>query len=49
VARGEVSGADFAAPAVDHYLANPVMRASTVMAELSRLAAARREPLLAAE
>src|SRR5690606_18882544 len=43
VARGELAGADFAPPARDHYLVNPVMRASTVMAELSRLAAARRQ------
>jgi NADH-quinone oxidoreductase subunit G len=33
----------------DHYLANPVMRASEVMAELSRLARMRAGPALAAE
>ena len=49
VARGELAGADFVAPARDHYLVNPVMRASTVMAELSQLAAARRRSPLAAE
>jgi hypothetical protein len=33
----------------EHYLANPVMRASEVMAELARLSKAYRSPALAAE
>ena len=33
----------------EHYLANPVMRASETMAELARLARERRSPALAAE
>ncbi|MBP7242057.1 NADH-quinone oxidoreductase subunit NuoG [Amaricoccus sp.] len=47
VARGDMSGQDFGGPAVDHYLANPVLRASTVMAELSRLAAGRHHAMAA--
>ena len=35
------SGADFAPAVGAHYLANPIMRASAVMAELTRLASAR--------
>ncbi|MGG7565937.1 NADH-quinone oxidoreductase subunit NuoG [Rhodovulum sp. DZ06] len=34
---GALSDAAFAVPSVDHYLVNPICRASTVMAELSRL------------
>jgi hypothetical protein len=33
----------------DHYLGNPIQRASALMAELSRNAAARRSAKLAAE
>ena len=49
LARGALGSGGFAAAGGDHYLANPVMRASTVMAELSRLAAARRVQPMAAE
>jgi NADH-quinone oxidoreductase subunit G len=49
LARGALGSGDFAAVGGDHYLANPVMRASTVMAELSRLAAVRRAQPMAAE
>jgi NADH-quinone oxidoreductase subunit G len=45
--RAEMSGAAFAPAATDHYLANPIMRASEVMAELSRLAQLRARPLAA--
>ena len=41
VAAGDMSGGDFARRAGEHYLANPIMRASEVMAELTRLARAR--------
>jgi NADH-quinone oxidoreductase subunit G len=41
--------ADFRNPIKDFYLTNPIARASTVMAELSALAKARRAPALAAE
>ncbi len=40
---------DFASPVKDHYLTNPIARASTLMAELSRLAADRGQTALAAE
>jgi len=33
----------------DHYLTNPIARASTLMAELSARAKARRQPPMAAE
>ncbi|EKE45159.1 NADH dehydrogenase subunit G [Oceaniovalibus guishaninsula JLT2003] len=46
---GTLDGAPFALPAVDHYLTNPVMRASVLMAELSANARARRQTALAAE
>jgi NADH-quinone oxidoreductase subunit G len=49
VARGDMSGGDFASAVTQHYLANPVMRASEVMAELTRLAAERTARPLAAE
>jgi NADH-quinone oxidoreductase subunit G len=49
VARGDMSGAGFAKAVRQHYLANPVMRASTVMAELTRLAAERSARPMAAE
>jgi NADH-quinone oxidoreductase subunit G len=39
--------APFASPIRDHFLTNPVARASAVMAELSKLAAARRAPMAA--
>jgi NADH-quinone oxidoreductase subunit G len=49
VPPGDMSGADFGGPVQDHYQTNPILRASQVMAELSRLAAARARPMLAAE
>jgi NADH-quinone oxidoreductase subunit G len=39
--------APFAAAVADHYLVNPVCRASQVMAELSRMAAERNRALAA--
>ena len=48
--RGDMSGSrDFASPVAQHYLANPIMRASAVMAELTRLAAERARQPMAAE
>jgi NADH-quinone oxidoreductase subunit G len=38
---GELTSAAYATPVRDHYLTNPIARASAVMAELSRLAAER--------
>jgi NADH-quinone oxidoreductase subunit G len=38
---------DFTSPVAAHYLANPIMRASTVMAELARMASDRAQPLAA--
>ena len=48
VAPGACSG-DFAPAFSDHYLTNPIARASALMAELSANAAARRKPAIAAE
>ncbi|MEM9640358.1 MAG: NADH-quinone oxidoreductase subunit NuoG [Pseudomonadota bacterium] len=44
---GALSKGDFVAATRDHYQCNPIMRASTVMADLSKLAAARARPLAA--
>jgi NADH-quinone oxidoreductase subunit G len=44
---GEMDKAAFASAAVDHYLANPILRASQVMAELARMNQERRAPLAA--
>ena len=49
VEAGEMGGGDFAAAGGEHYLANPIMRASEVMAELARLARTRRGQAMAAE
>ncbi|HRO11828.1 NADH-quinone oxidoreductase subunit NuoG, partial [Amaricoccus sp.] len=49
LARGDMSGGEIASAGGEHYLANPVMRASEVMAELARLARERRAEALAAE
>jgi NADH-quinone oxidoreductase subunit G len=49
VARGDMTAEDFGGIVQDHYQTNPIARASQIMAELSRLAAARRAPPLAAE
>jgi len=46
--RGRMSKTPIAGSGTDHYLANPVLRASTIMADLSRLAAGR-TPRMAAE
>ena len=47
VEAGDMSGAAFRSPVRQHYLANPIMRASGVMAELTRLADARERPMAA--
>jgi NADH-quinone oxidoreductase subunit G len=47
VPPGELGDGDFAAAARDHYLINPVARASEVMGELARLASSRTQPLAA--
>jgi NADH-quinone oxidoreductase subunit G len=44
---GDMDGADFGLTVRDHYLVNAVCRASEVMAELSRMAAARQQQLAA--
>ena len=46
---GEIGDGDFASPVDDHYLTNPIARASATMAELSRLAAERATAKMAAE
>ena len=46
---GEMGDAPFASLVADHFLTNPIARASEVMAELSKLAAARRRAPMAAE
>ena len=40
-AGGALGGADFVSPVTDFYLTNPIARASAIMAECSKLAAAR--------
>ena len=47
--RGGMGSGDFGQAVTKHYLANPILRASEVMAELSALAAARVPGKLAAE
>jgi NADH-quinone oxidoreductase subunit G len=47
VAAGSMGDAPFASTVADHYLVNPVCRASQVMAELSRLAAERNRAMAA--
>ena len=46
---GDLGDAAFVNPVSDHYLTNPIQRASTVMAELSRLKAVREAQPMAAE
>ncbi|MEJ6391340.1 NADH-quinone oxidoreductase subunit NuoG [Gymnodinialimonas ulvae] len=46
---GTLGTGDFASPITDHYLTNPITRASNLMAELSANAKARRAAPLAAE
>jgi NADH-quinone oxidoreductase subunit G len=46
-AAGPMGDAPFASPIADHYLTNPIARASGVMAELSRLAAERARAMAA--
>ncbi len=48
-ATGKLGSADFVPAIKDHYLTNPIARASQVLAELSANAKARRETPLAAE
>ncbi|MEO0702359.1 MAG: NADH-quinone oxidoreductase subunit NuoG [Pseudomonadota bacterium] len=47
--QGQMGDGAFAEAITDHYLTNPIARASTLMAELSALAKARRATPLAAE
>ncbi|MFQ5567289.1 MAG: molybdopterin-dependent oxidoreductase, partial [Paracoccaceae bacterium] len=47
VPAGEMGSAPFASTVRDHYLVNPIARASEVLAEQSRLAAARNQPMAA--
>ncbi|MEM9476332.1 MAG: NADH-quinone oxidoreductase subunit NuoG [Pseudomonadota bacterium] len=47
--RGEMDAADFGPAVTDHFLTNPIARASQLMAELSANAKARRQTPLAAE
>jgi NADH-quinone oxidoreductase subunit G len=47
VAAGDMGDGDFGSAVGSHYLVNPVMRASSVMAELTRLAQDRARPLAA--
>jgi NADH dehydrogenase/NADH:ubiquinone oxidoreductase subunit G len=49
VAAGDGRGGDFTAARGEHYLANPIMRASEVLAELARLARDRAGQALAAD
>jgi len=44
---GRLGSGDFRSGVAQHYLANPIMRASSVMAELTRLADARTRPMAA--
>jgi NADH-quinone oxidoreductase subunit G len=46
---GQLAQGPFGQAIADHYLVNPIARASALMAELSRLAAARQSSKLAAE
>lgn len=46
---GDLGRADFVNPVKDFYLTNPIARSSPLMAELSRMAAARQAPAIAAE
>ncbi len=48
VPQGDMTATDFGGTVADHYLTNPILRASAVMGELSRLARDRTR-LLAAE
>jgi len=47
--EGKLGSGDFASPIGDHYLTNPITRASSLMAELSANAKARAEAPMAAE
>lgn len=47
--RADLGRADFVNPIRDFYLTNPIARCSPLMGELSRMAAARHAPALAAE
>ncbi|MEL6478042.1 MAG: NADH-quinone oxidoreductase subunit NuoG [Pseudomonadota bacterium] len=47
LAPGEIDAAPFAPALGDHYLTNPIARASQMMAEMSRLAAERAQPMAA--
>ncbi|TJZ90086.1 NADH-quinone oxidoreductase subunit G [Paracoccus gahaiensis] len=47
--KGDLGRASFVTPVKDFYLTNPIARSSPLMGELSRMAAARQAPALAAE
>ncbi|MBA3324510.1 MAG: molybdopterin-dependent oxidoreductase, partial [Rhodobacteraceae bacterium] len=47
LARADMSAEDFGGPLQDHYRTNPILRASVVMAELSRLASGRGQAIAA--
>ncbi|TGN68602.1 NADH-quinone oxidoreductase subunit G [Paracoccus liaowanqingii] len=47
--KGDLGRASFVNPVKDFYLTNPIARCSPLMGELSRMAAARQAPALAAE
>jgi len=47
LARADMSAEDFGGPVQDHYRTNPILRASVVMAELSRLASGRGQAIAA--
>ena len=49
VPRADLDSAAFVYPIRDFYLTNPIARSSPLMAELSRMAAARQAPAMAAE
>ena len=49
VAAGDVGSDPLRSAVTDHYLTNPIARASTLMAELSANAKARRDTRVAAE
>ena len=49
VEGGEIGEGGFESPISDHYMTNPIARASAIMADLSRLAAERKNAKLAAE
>jgi NADH-quinone oxidoreductase subunit G len=47
VGRGDMAGGDFVSGVTQHFLSNPIQRASEVMAELARLASERTQKMAA--